>query len=101
MGWRRGAGWRPPGVAAGWRRPSRALDARRPNHPPYAGAPCRTAWLGRHAGAALPQTSSIVTIDRQKIAEAAQRHASKGQFDAAIAEYQRIVAVEPGTCARC
>ncbi|MFO0604200.1 MAG: tetratricopeptide repeat protein [Polyangiales bacterium] len=37
-----------------------------------------------------------MTIDRQKIAEAAQRHASKGQFDAAIAEYQRIVAVEPG-----
>jgi len=37
-----------------------------------------------------------VTIDRQKIAEAAQRYASKNQFDSAIAEYQRILQVEPG-----
>jgi tetratricopeptide (TPR) repeat protein len=37
-----------------------------------------------------------VTIDRQKIAEAAQRFASKGQYDSAIAEYQRLVALEPG-----
>jgi tetratricopeptide (TPR) repeat protein len=37
-----------------------------------------------------------VTIDRQKIAEAAQRYASKNQFDSAIAEYQRVLQVEPG-----
>jgi S1-C subfamily serine protease len=40
-----------------------------------------------------------VTIDRQKIAEAAQRYASKNQFDSAIAEYQRVLQVEPGSVA--
>ena len=36
-----------------------------------------------------------MSIDRQKVAEVAQKYTAKNQFDKAIAEYQRILAEDP------
>ncbi len=37
----------------------------------------------------------MVTVDRRKIAEAAQNFAARNQFDRAIAEYQKVLAEDP------
>lgn len=42
-----------------------------------------------------PQVPPPVSIDRQKVAEAAQKLAAKGQLDKAIVEYQRVLREDP------
>ncbi len=42
-----------------------------------------------------PQVSPPVSIDRQRVTEAAQKLAAKGQFDKAVVEYQRVLREDP------